>query len=345
MQANPHPSSSDVLPATPADRQGRHPARTAAAAVLVCALAASLAPMHASAAAGGPSSGLNPGGIEYRLNGAAAYQPSLNLTWLTNTLTFDDMARAMGGSRVLQDLVASPPHHAVQETWSRYSIPIWVDPGVRVWGYRLGNWEGASPGYLYDFFGSAQTFTTMRWWAAKAFAQYLNGIEYLGFDDWRLPQTLPGGRDCITNVHAGFVPGFDCPGRATNEIQALAYDLGKVEGTAFDSRTFHPVHFRGFTESATYWLDDEFSNYRITPDGPVLVGTDFHNALAVGGDTGDFNPLARDKYWSHYQVMVVRDGDVTLGSTPPIPEPGTWALMLAGLGAMVWRARRIRRDD
>jgi hypothetical protein len=70
-------------------------------------------------------------------------------------------------------------------------------------------------------------------------------------------------------------------------------------------------------------------------DGAVtLWDTTVNDPTFGGGEFGFFN---------NSQQNVRYAGFVQTGGVPAIPEPQTYALMLAGLGAMTWAARRRRR--
>lgn len=76
------------------------------------------------------------------------------------------------------------------------------------------------------------------------------------------------------------------------------------------------------------------------------VGDEFTILLAPGGVSGAFqNSPVSVAAGSIYQWNVVYRNDevrLQLASVGVVPEPGTWALMLGGLGAVGWSARRRR---
>ena len=64
----------------------------------------------------------------------------------------------------------------------------------------------------------------------------------------------------------------------------------------------------------------------------LLVGTSYF-AVASGFGNGDFGA---------YTLNITGDGNVIVGGTPAVPEPESWALMIAGFG-LVGAAMRRRR--
>lgn len=95
------------------------------------------------------------------------------------------------------------------------------------------------------------------------------------------------------------------------------------------------------------WVDNKLYNFHLdfnlTPgdihiivmDGAVtLWDTTLHDTTFGGGQFGFFNNSQQDVRYA---------GFVQTGGVPVVPEPETYALMLAGLGVVSWAARRRRR--
>jgi hypothetical protein len=84
--------------------------------------------------------------------------------------------------------------------------------------------------------------------------------------------------------------------------------------------------------------------YEVDANGDPLVATrrTFLSGLS-GAEGATIDPLTGDFLFSTFgggSRVVVVSGFI---APPPIPEPGTWALMLLGLGAVAQRAARLQR--
>ena len=69
------------------------------------------------------------------------------------------------------------------------------------------------------------------------------------------------------------------------------------------------------------------ANSNLPAAGPSFAGV---GAPPPGGSLGGIPPLPPG----------TTTPDINPGPTPPVPEPGTWAMMLAGLATVAWLARR-----
>ena len=71
--------------------------------------------------------------------------------------------------------------------------------------------------------------------------------------------------------------------------------------------------------------------------------------------SSDLNVSTRTSFgWAHLQAqadgslkilssaMAFREGGIVVGALQAVPEPGTWALSIAGLGLLAWARRRPR---
>ena len=149
------------------------------------------------------------------------------------------------------------------------------------------------------------------WSSAMVWA---DGLTYGGFNDWRLPTTLIPDPSCS----GGF--GHNCTG---SEMGHLFYEvLGGVAGTSI--LVEHNDNFSLFSnfQHGNYWSGTEFQSNNMIAAWVFGFGSGFQHA----GGKGD-NLL---------YALAGRDGVVAA----PIPEPETYAMMLAGLGLLGVFARR-----
>lgn len=132
---------------------------------------------------------------------------------------------------------------------------------------------------------------------------WADGFSFAGYDDWRLPTT---GVACA---------GFNC---SSSEMGHLWYvELGNPAGGPMSNSG----SFQGL-QAAQYWSGTEWA---------VVPGYAWNFAMSTGnqGVSGKAAPM---------YAIAVRPGDV-----PAIPEPRTYALMLAGVG-LLFVARRRRSN-
>jgi Thrombospondin C-terminal region/PEP-CTERM motif len=179
----------------------------------------------------------------------------------------------------------------------------------------------------------------------------------------------------------GFVMGYSSPTGTGNDMNYVLLDwkerdqsasgflaregfaVSRVNGTITD----YAPGFWGHTESASFdVLQSNFSStngwqpnttydfaitYRSDRVTVVLTGGSFGTPTTVLDVTGNF-PAGQFGFYNFSQAGVVYSG-FTVESAPPtdpppvpgIPEPSTYVLMLAGLGAVVASVRRTRRRE
>ena len=150
----------------------------------------------------------------------------------------------------------------------------------------------------------------MNWGAATAWAA---GLVYGGYSDWRLPTALNEDLSWPCN-------GYNCIG---SEMGHLFYtELG---GTAASPIPASP-HFQN-VQFFVYWSG---TAYAPNP---------------ADGSAWNFITYSGYQYinlqYAEYYAWAVRDGDVAA----PIPEPETYAMLLAGLGLLGFHARRRKQKE
>lgn len=184
-------------------------------------------------------------------------------------------------------------------------------------------------GSIYDD-GNSTTDGGMTWqnavdWAANL--SYYDSVRNVTYDDWRLPtfyDTGPLGCDfSFDNTDCGYNVDL-----STGEMAHLYYgELGNV--SYYDTSGMGPQTgwglinkgpFLNFSNPATYWYGNDYTAHQ----NGAAVEFNF-----LDGGTG----LATRAYT--YRAWAVRDGDIAA-----IPEPETYAMLLAGLGLVGAMARR-----
>jgi hypothetical protein len=175
---------------------------------------------------------------------------------------------------------------------------------------------------------SASSTTTYNWVDANAWAQQAR----YGLSGWRLPimidtgtpgcNSSSGGTDCGTNVQtkSGSVTTFVIGDTVFSEMANLYYvSLGNKPYPMPGFGLGNTGSFEGLRSD--YWLGTE---YAPQSDYAWVFGLDggVQDAFSKGNGA-----------WA----LAVRDGDVLVS---PVPEPETYALMLAGLALVGAAARR-----
>ncbi|MBY0579361.1 MAG: DUF1566 domain-containing protein [Burkholderiales bacterium] len=152
------------------------------------------------------------------------------------------------------------------------------------------------------------------WFGGKAWVGYLNSINYRGYNAWSLPAADPS---CGVS--------FNC---TNSQLGSLFASLGGVAG-----KSIATVHNAGYSlfrnvQSSLYWSGTEYAS---SPDNAWVF------------DNGNGNQSANTKTNQYYAWWAVLPGNFSAPTMAVVPEPGQWALMLAGFALMGAIARRGKR--
>lgn len=227
--------------------------------------------------------------LESRLGGAAIYDTDRNITWLSNA-----------------NLAAT--------------ISFGLDRNVDLGGIPGVNTYGGS--YIFNN-GSMTWSGAMKWIGA------MNAANYLGYHDWRLPETLPSnagdptcnGRWNCTGSEMGHLFYSGLGGVATLSLAGVAYN------SIADTHNANYSLFQNFqpTDQAvqpnSYWSG---TGYEFVPEMAWSFGV-YYGDQSVIYKTGPAYALA------------VRSGDVT-----SVPVPAAAWLLGSGILGLAGVARRQR---
>jgi len=178
----------------------------------------------------------------------------------------------------------------------------------------------------------------MNWHTATDWIAAMNAENYLGFSDWRLPESGPvngvdydynysvdGSTDYAYNISA---PGSAYPNSTSNEMNYMWYvNLGNI-GVYNVAGEYKPTGWglqntKDFENVMgwVYWSGTEY-----LPDTDKAFDLDFRY--------GAQSPTA-SKLNANYHVWAVRDG-------APVPEPTTMLLLGTGLIGLAGARRKLR---
>lgn len=188
--------------------------------------------------------------------------------------------------------------------------------------------------YLYDttlnvtWLRNANVAGQMDWNTANLWATNLvTGSGAAAISDWRLPAMADP--NAVTNwTYGGTNAGYN-PDPSSSEMASLFFN--SLGNKAYYDTNGNPQAGWGLTntgsflnlQSAYYWLGTQ---YVISPSNAWMFST------SNGGQTDNGNT-------NQFFAMAVHSGDVGSAVTP-VPEPETYAMLLAGLGLVGAVARR-----
>lgn len=153
----------------------------------------------------------------------------------------------------------------------------------------------------------------MDWGTAKSWA---SNLVYAGYSDWRLPTSDPA---CF----AGDVIGKCASSEMGKLYEVTLGNISAYQPEAINHGLKNNGQFQNLNEGHGYWSSTE-----LFFDSNQASDFAFYFHFAGGGQAYGL------KVGSHY-AMAVRDGDVAA-----VPEPKTYALLVAGLGIMGALAHR-----
>lgn len=171
----------------------------------------------------------------------------------------------------------------------------------------------------------------MTWNTAQNWIAGMNAANYLGYNDWRLPTTIDTGTPgCDYLAKSGTDCGWNVD-TATGEMAHLWYDELGNKSYYDASGNYQPgwglTNTGPFSnvQSDYYWSGAEYA-----------PNTD---EVAWSFDTGYGGQYGAYKNYNFMYAWAVRPGQVAA-----VPEPETYAMLLAGLGLLGFTARRRKQS-
>lgn len=156
----------------------------------------------------------------------------------------------------------------------------------------------------------------MNWGTAQNWIVAMNNANYLGYNDWRLPDTLNPDTSCSASNSLG----YGCTGSAMGHL--FYNELGgTANSTILNSLDPDLSKFQNIKAGGSYWSTD------FTPSLPTT------DAWAFQFGSGQQVGLAKT---STEYVWVVRTGDVL------VPLPATFWLLASGLMGLIGLSRKNR---
>ena len=196
---------------------------------------------------------------------------------------------------------------------------------------------------------------SMNWFTAQNWIGAMNTTNYLGYSNWRLPTAIDTGAPGCDFAYIGTDCGFNT---ATSEMAHLYYDELHNIGFYSTTGTKNYLYAPGAFNTGLLSNFNQFNNFGYS--GPMAFWTgsepanDTDKAWFFSTFGGSQNLLRKDYGGSGDSgviALAVMTGDVALTCTDPtceaalitsVPEPETYAMLLAGLGLVGVAAKRRR---
>lgn len=166
-------------------------------------------------------------------------------------------------------------------------------------------------------------------WAASL--SFTDGVNV--YDDWRLPTTTDTGAPGPQCTYSGTDCGFNVDPASSEMAHLYSTELGN-QTWATTTGEVSGAFAGGSNPNSTLDNVGPFTNFQsYNYWSGTLVAPNLTGAWSFNTTVGEQSDVL-DKSFSFY-ALAVSPGDVAA-----VPEAQTYALMLAGLGLIGWRARR-----
>lgn len=190
---------------------------------------------------------------------------------------------------------------------------------------------------------------SMSWYVAQEWLAAINRSNYLGYSDWRFPIVKPVNGATFNNQFS--TDGSTDVGYNITSVNSELAHLANVDlvGSARSMSPTCPTSMANCAIQDIGLFKNVNQRYSYITATEVYPGSDSYRSFSFDSATS-FGSVS---YAWGYQgtsgkgypavAMVLRDGDVA-SVAAPIPEPETYAMMLAGLGLLGLTARRRRHN-
>lgn len=196
----------------------------------------------------------------------------------------------------------------------------------------------------------------MTWANAKTWAEnlvYHDSVRGVDYSDWRLPGMIDTGRAGCNWAYAGTDCGYNVQtvgnGQVYSELAHMYYNNMGFKGR-FSTAGDWQVDSGIFRDGSAQGERSGLGPYNLDPNGAInhlqayvyWLDTDFGDGSGAAWRfaTGWGEQHGNAKASEHF-AWAVRTGDVAAVQSP-VPEPGSSALLLAGLGVLSLVAKRRR---
>ncbi|SFW13799.1 PEP-CTERM sorting domain-containing protein [Nitrosovibrio sp. Nv17] len=147
----------------------------------------------------------------------------------------------------------------------------------------------------------------------------------------------------VTSVAGG--QGYDASAANPFTVSAHGVDANPLTSITDDTNPGGTIHWRDFysnnilaADSAAHTVIDGFGTYTFDVSAVVNSWISGANDVQVLALTGK-NDLSGNDFLHGFSNNTEVPG-ATFLTISPVPEPGEWAMLLAGLGVLAWRLRR-----
>jgi hypothetical protein len=186
----------------------------------------------------------------------------------------------------------------------------------------------------------------MNWGAANTWADnlvYHDSVSNTDYSDWRLPTVKPlnGVSFNMTIRYDGSTDRSYNVTSTNNELSYMYYvNLGL--NSQFAPNGTQQQNYGIFNDNQNqWWAQNDVGPVNNLQNNAYWSGTRYPDNPSLGAWMLTFNNGFSNGYYApsyEFYAWAVRDGDVA--SAAPIPEPETYAMLLAGLGLLGLTAKR-----
>jgi hypothetical protein len=200
-----------------------------------------------------------------------------------------------------------------------------------------------TPGFAAGYEGRAGSFNGSSDFLSVALDVNPSAMPSMTWGAWVAPVDTSPVRQVLSHDNLGYDRSIGIDGRGAPGTGYAAFNgngVSRVGATpTLDSWTFLAARYDESTQAMTFWVED----------ASVSLTSNFGSGntfFRIGSNPGfgEFfagridNVFVFDEALSDAQIATIRTGGAA--AIMPVPEPASYALLLAGLGLIGWRTRR-----